>query len=170
MSVPKFKIGDIIISKLGTKPGKITYTTWSDYYEVTYLHNNRSGAISKTNAILYHGDSTMTQDSLFSFIKDDGSIGYATYLATNSAGEWVVEEKGSSVIHTKPKDSFTEVVPFTFSAKSGSQTVSFTCDEYKVLVGELLLLDGSIYQVTGLNTKAKNAPKFTGVRLVTKPF
>ena len=169
MSVPEFKVGDIIISKKGTKPGKITYTSWSDCYEITYLHNNRTGIISKSNAILY-GDSTMTTDSLYSFIKEDGSLGYATYLATNSAGEWVVEEKGSSVLHTKPKDSFTEVVPFTFSAKSGNNTFAFTCDEGKVSIGEILLLDGLIYQVTGLNTKAKNAPKFTGVRLVTSKF
>ncbi len=113
----------------------------------------------------------MTQNTLYSFNKEDGKLAYATYLATNSSGEWVVEERGSGVLHTKPKDSFTEVVPFTFSATCGGYAPRhFTCEEGKVKKGDILLNNGLIFEVTELNTKSRTAPKFTGKRLVTESF
>jgi hypothetical protein len=172
MTKTTFKVGDIIISKKGTKPGEITHLEPWRYchYEVKYIHNGRIGYISKENSILYHGDPTMTQNTLYSFNKEDGTLAYATYLATNSSGEWVVEERGSGVLHTKPKDSFTEVVPFTFSAKAGNSTQHFTCEEGKVKKGDILMNNGMVLEVTELNTKSRTAPKFTGKRLVTESF
>jgi hypothetical protein len=172
MTETTFKVGDIIISKKGTKPGEITHLEpWRRWqYEVKYIHNGRIGYISKENAILYHGDTTMTQNTIYSFNKEDGKLAYATYLATNSSGEWVVEEMGSRAIHTKPKDSFTEVVPFTFSAKAANSTLHFTCEEGKVKKGDILMNNGMVLEVTELNTKSRTAPKFTGKRLVTESF
>ncbi len=113
----------------------------------------------------------MTQNALYSFNKEDGTLAYATYLATNSSGEWVVEERGSGVLHTKPKDSFTEVVPFTFSATwAANSALPFTCEEGKVKKGDILMYNGMVLEVTELNTKSRNAPKFTGKRLVTESF
>ena len=66
MTKTTFKVGDIIISKKGTKPGEITnLEPWQArwHYEVKYIHNGRIGYIAIENAILYHGDSTGSQNA-----------------------------------------------------------------------------------------------------------
>ena len=112
---------------------------------------------------------------LYSFVKEDGTTSYATYLATNSAGDWVVEEKGSGALHTLPKDNFTEVVPYTFSVNVNGRIENFASEEGKVTTGEVLLFTGqnppAMVVVTGVNTKCKTAKaKFKGCRISTTPL
>jgi hypothetical protein len=56
-----FKVGDIIISKKGTKPARVT-SVYSGYccVDAVYLHNNRSSQFDKSNIIHYTGDSEET--------------------------------------------------------------------------------------------------------------
>jgi hypothetical protein len=179
----EFKVGDIIISKTGTRPARVTYTTYNgDYYvNAAYLHNNKTVKFTKSNIIHYTGDpETMTNPTqLYSFVKEDGTTGYVTYLATNSTGDWVVEEKGSGdsagTLHTLPKDNFTEVVPYTFSVNINGRTEHFASEEGKVTTGEVLLYTGQnppvMVVVTGVNTKFKTAKaKFKGARISTTPL
>lgn len=170
-----FKRGDTIISSKGKCPGVVTFV-WSCRYDVKYLHNGHHGYILKSNAQLYTIETTMTEtNQLYSFNKEDGSIAYATYLATNSSGQWVVEEKGTGVLHTLSKDSFTEVLPYTFSVNLNGRETHFVSEEGKVQKGEVLFYTGSnppaFCTVTGVNTKNKQAKaKFKGTRVVTQPF
>lgn len=175
-----FKPGDIIISKTGTKPARVTSVwTWDIY--ATYLHSNKNSRFSKDNIIHYTGDPEKMTNStqLYSFTKEDGTTGYVTYLATNSAGDWVVEEKGSGdsagTIHTLPKESLTEVVPYTFSVNVNGRTEHFVGEEGKVHTGEVLLYTEPsppvMVVVNGVNTKSKNAKaKFRGYRVQTLPL
>lgn len=174
----QFKVGDIIISKKGTKPARVT-SAYSGYWYVNavYLHNNRSNQFDKSNIIHYTGDTETMSNStqLYSFIKEDGTIGYATWLGTNRAGCWVVEEKGSGTLHTLPKENFTEVVPYTFSINVNGRTEHFVGEEGKVTKDEVLLYTGTnppvMVVVNGVNTKSKNAKaKFRGARISTTPL
>jgi hypothetical protein len=176
----EFKTGDIIISTKGTKPAQVKYNgSW--YVTAVYLHNNRSHDFPKENIIHYTGDSETMSNStqLYSFTKEDGTTGYVTYLATNSAGDWVAEEKGSGdsagTLHTLPKDNFTEVVPYTFSVNVNGRTEHFVGEEGKVQSGEVLLYSEPsppvMVVVNGVNTKSKNAKaKFKGARIATTPL
>ena len=177
-----FKVGDIIISKNGTKPARVTWVS-SSYWDInaTYLHSNNSNQFDKRNIIHYTGDSETMSNStqLYSFIKEDGTTGYVTYLATNSTGDWVVEEKGSGdsagTLHTLPKNNFTEVVPYTFSINVNGRTEHFVGEEGKVQSGEVLLYTEPsppvMVVVNGVNTKSKNAKaKFKGCRIATTPL
>ena len=106
------------------------------------------------------------------------TVRYATYLATNGKGEWVMEEKGSGDIFTTAKEDAAEVMPYTFGMKfsGGGIIYHFLSKEGQVKVGDMLMrLDageytGSVGLVTAVNTKSKVATKeFVGVRLLSEP-
>ena len=175
-----FKCGDIIISKTGSKPARVTQIWGCDVY-AKYLHINRTALFNKDNIIHYSENTeTMTNSTqLYSFTKEDGTTSYVTYLATDSSGNWVVEEKGSGnsagTIHTLPKESFTEVVPYTFSVNVNGRTEHFGGAEGTVTNGEVLLYTAPsppvMVVVNGLNTKCKTAKlKFKGHRIQTTPL
>ena len=56
----------------------------------------------------------MTQQ-LFTWTDNNGQH-YGTYLATNSTGQYVIEEKQTGNIFALNDDELEEVVPWTFSA------------------------------------------------------
>jgi hypothetical protein len=66
----------------------------------------------------------------------------------------------------------TEVIPYTFMAKSGSTEKHFIGTEGKLSVGDTLIQTSSatlkIWEVKELDTKKKTAVKFTGRRIVTE--
>lgn len=174
----EFKVGDIVISKNGFRPARITYVYSGSYYVTAkYLHNDRSTDLIKTNLVHYQGDTETMSNStqLYSFVKADGTTGYVTYLATNSAGDWVVEEKGSGELYTLPKTNFTEVVPYTFSINVNGRTEHFVGEEGKVTKDEVLLYTAPsppvMVVVNGVDTKCKNAKtQFQGYRITTRPL
>jgi hypothetical protein len=179
----KFKYGDIVISRNGRYPARVNGVIYEHqtYIDVVYLHNGKYSSLNKYNLIHYNGAiETMTTNSqLFSFVKDDGTTGYGTYLTTTSSGDWLVEEKGpgdiSGTIHVKPKTAFTEVVPYTFSVKVNNRELHFVCEEGKVKKGDVLLYTGgnepAMVVVTRVDTKSKTAiDKFSGSRIKTDTF
>jgi hypothetical protein len=120
--------------------------------------------------VLYESFETeiMTQ-TLYSFIKADGTTGYGTHIGTNSKNEFLIEEKGNGTIHTFDKKDLEEVLPYTFTAKTVNTETNFVGTPDTLKVGDHLLSSaGQIYVVTKLDTKEKNAKKFNGVRLVTE--
>jgi len=177
MSTPwykRFEVGDVIISKYGSKPATITHVPPGDYgqYSAKYLHSNGIKYIDRYNANNYtlvdSETETMTQ-TLYSFKKADGSTGYGTHIGTNSKNEFLIEEKGSGTIHTFDKKDLEEVLPYTFSAKYNNTETNFVGTPDTLKVGDHLLAStGQIYVVSKLDTKEKNAKKFKGVRLVTE--
>lgn len=178
----KFKVGDKVVSKRSGKVAEVVriFSYCSEpWYEVQFLESKVLSETRELNLIPYTEQpsfSTNTmQDSnaLYSFTKTDGSTGYATYLATNSAGEWVVEERGTGTIHTLPKDNFEEVVEYTIKVenivKSGGGHFK-GIKEGDVVVGDYIVDGCSIYIVVKLNTKSKTAIEFKGRKLLTQPL
>jgi hypothetical protein len=174
MAENNFKEGDIVISKNGTKPAIVTSTYWGKVY-ARYLHNANSCSFDSCNIQQYYGDTTtMTeQKQLYSFTKEDGTIGYGTHIGTNSANQYLIEEKGTGVIHVFAKTDLEEVLPYTFSVKMGNNVTHFLGEEGKVKKGDVLLYTGNSSQtfavVNEVNTKNKTAAhKFVGCKLATE--
>lgn len=176
MSNQNFKVGDIVISKKGTKPARVTYSYANSYWvSVTYLHNDRADSLVRENLVLYNEptEMTQTQQNLYQFKTATGATVYGSYLATNQNGQWVMEEKGNGQLHTVNKNDAEEVLPYTFSVKMRGNTTHFVGTPDQVCVGDVLMYTGGDYPeiavVSAVNTKNKNArAKFTGRRLVTE--
>ena len=110
----------------------------------------------------------MNKEQLFTW-SDAAGQHYGTYLATNTAGMYVIEEKQTGNIVTMSADDVEEVIPWTFSAKNGNTEKHFTGSD-TIKKGEVLLQPRSakFWIVTDVNTKNKTATKFVGRRIVTE--
>lgn len=176
---PKFEVGDIVVEKNSGKLAKITgiYSLYKpeNEYSIKFLMSGLCSTVKQSSLILYTEPINTMQNTqtLYSFTKSDGSIGYATYLATNSAGKWVVEERDSGNIYIRSKDQFEEVVEYTIKVKNfvnrcGSHLKGIK--EGDVVVGDIITDGYAIYMVVELNTKFKRATSFEGRKLLTQPL
>lgn len=173
----RFKIGDVIISKHGSKPSEVvTLPPGDDYghYTLRYLHSNRYTYVDRYNVGNYslvdsQSETETMSQTLYSFTKTDGTTGYGTHIGTNSKNQLLIEEKGNGTIHTFNREDLEEVLPYTFSAKFNNNETHFVGTPDTLKVGDYLLSSSGVqlYVVTALDTKEKNAKKFKGVKLVT---
>ena len=172
----KFKKDDIVISKKGKNPARVTENnSWGGYTNVRYLHNDSHSTLVTDNLILYNESENMTTETplLYQFKTEDDSTAYGTHIGTNSKNLWLMEEKGSGrVLTIDPKDA-EEVLPYTFSVKMRGNTTHYIGEEGVVTNGDVLLYTGGDYPeiatVTAVNTKNKSArAKFTGRRVITE--
>lgn len=125
-------------------------------------------------------------DTAYEALSNNAYVGtekviYGTYLATNSAGQYVMEEKGTGKIITANKEDVSEVVPYTIEVKflSGHDNGTiypYTSEKDKFQVGDLCLLKNqngtSLVLVENVDTKSKKATKdFTPIsKVVTEKF
>lgn len=184
-----FKEGDIVRLIRGNQPIRVNQivpyrgTNYGIYG--TYVRSGKHSEGLAKDYVLYKEDQqeeTQQKENTMTLyeVKAKGidTVRYATYLATNGKGEWVMEEKGSGDIFTTAKEDAAEVMPYTFGMKfsGGGIIYHFLSKEGQVKVGDMLMrLDageytGSVGLVTGVNTKSKVATKeFVGVRLLSEP-
>ena len=171
--IPKFNIGDLVLkARNGKVPHVVEAVPKYDGCSY-YIRSTTSGRLDycyEPDLVLYESSETETMtQTLYSFTKTDGSTGYGIHIGTNSKNQFLIEEKGSGAIHTFDKKDLEEVLPYTFSAKYSNTETDFIGTPDTLKVGDYLLASNSfIYIVTKLDTKAKNAKKFNGVRLVTE--
>jgi hypothetical protein len=179
----KFSAGDIVTKAFGKKPAKVISTPdqgdcgngWYYQYSLRYIDSGTTFRAYARDLKPYENQEPMTTaKTLYSFPKADGTTGYGTYLATNSANQLVVEEKGTGAILTFDKDQLEEVLPYTFAVKIGKNETHYVGKPGCVQKGDVVMLsvadtDYSIGRVTAVDTKNKNArAKFNGVKLVTQ--
>lgn len=163
-----FRIGDIVRLKTGTAPIEVTDAT---AYWITgiylksktevYLRNSRDFVMyDKINTT--QGKDTMT---LYQFTVN-ADTKYGTYLATNSQGMFVMEEKGSGVIYTVNKDVVEKVMPYTIDVvflNSTDTVYGYLAETNKYKVGDVYLLKTplghSLVTVVKVDTKSKKATK-----------
>ena len=111
----------------------------------------------------------MSKEQLFTWTDKEGYRCYGIYLATNSSGQYVIEEKQTGDIVTMSTDEVEEVLPWTFSARNGSIEKHFTGpDIIKKGDGLLQTSTSKFWIVTDVDTKNKTATKFVGRRFVTE--
>lgn len=111
------------------------------------------------------GEEEMT-NQLYEFknLKDNRTV-YGYKLATNSAGMWVMEEKGTGDTIAVDKKDVEEVIPYSVSVKfvGGGTTYSYTAKKDQFKIGDVLLLSSDygdgLAHVTEVDTKSKRATK-----------
>jgi hypothetical protein len=177
---PKFKKGDIICFRNSTRQIKITqvdHNSWGGggYYVHRGVKDSKEGSFGSENEKNYslYSDSTEQMENaqtLYSFGKTDGTVGYGQHIGTNSQNLWLIEEKTTGAIHVFDKKDVEEVLPYTFSVRINGNTSHFVGTPDTLKVGDVLLnKEGQIGVVNGIDTKNK-APrdKFEGRKLVTE--
>jgi hypothetical protein len=122
--------------------------------------------IIKTN-VEQTKDTTMTT-KLYE-VTTDGVTKYATKLATNSEGLWVLEESGTSLIFTAKAVDCQKVMPHTVSIKfvtsesrqENTNNYNYFAKKGSVNVGDFIFAQGSsgLAIVTGVDTKSEMASK-----------
>jgi hypothetical protein len=173
--------GDVIVGKVyfrpaGSSPLVVTNSKWSCFgkYIVQYLDKNVANTCNAkqlVEAIRETEEESQMEKTLYQVI---GTETYATHLATNSAGKYVLEVKGTGEVITKDKSEIEEVVPYTVGIRFDSSTIySYFAKEGQFKVGDLLLAKGdelgNLAKVASIDTKSKKATKyFEGVKLVTE--
>lgn len=164
-----FKVGDIVRLKTGTAPIEVTKAT-PHWVCGTYIKSKTEvyGRDVK-DFVMYEekikstqGKDTMT---LYQFTVN-ADTKYGTYLATNSQGMSVMEEKGSGVIYTVHKDVVEEVMPYTIDVvflNSTDTVYGYLAETNKYKVGDVYLLKTplghSLVTVVKVDTKSKKATK-----------
>ena len=83
---------------------------------------------------------------------------YATKLAVNSNGDWVMEEKGTGSVFTALPSTCEEVKPYTIEVSTtGGSKVHYTAEKWKFNVGKIYWLNSSGFLVvTKIDTKKDN--------------
>lgn len=102
---------------------------------------------------------------LYTWKKDDKEF-YGNYLATNSDGKFVMEEKGTGEIHVVDKKDVEEVIPHTVDVKfvgNGKTKYSYFAEKGKWNKGDLLVINAAsgvaLVTVQAVDTKSTSATK-----------
>ena len=170
--VNEIQVGDLITKIYGKKPIEVTSVASYGSVSGTYVDSNTPICDYYFAFKPYEPeeDKTMSKQQLFTWTDDSGQ-NYGTLLATNSSGEYVIEEKKTGNIVTKHKSTVEEVLPYTFSAKQGAATNekhfigSDTINKDDILIQTSTM---KYWTVTAVDTKNKSATKFVGRRIVTE--
>ena len=169
-SIDEVTVGDLITRHpSGRKPIEVTSID-GNYIHGRYVESGSTlwEYYSHFKPYENNDQTIMSKEQLFTWTDKDGQH-YGTYLATNSSGQYVIEEKQTGRIVTMHPDYLEEVVPWTFSAKNGSTEKHFTGPD-TIQKGDVLLQPktSKSWIVTDVDTKNKTATKFNGVRIVTE--
>jgi hypothetical protein len=163
------EVGNIVRLKTGTSPMVVIYKTHKDYISCKYLNSGHVLEFRNIkDFVMYEEETTQGKDTmtLYQFTVN-ADTKYGTYLATNSQGMFVIEEKGSGVIYTVNKDVVEEVMPYTidvvFLGSAGDTVYGYLAEANKYNVGEVYLLKAplghSLVAVVKVDTKSKKATK-----------
>lgn len=163
-----FHIGDIVRLKTGTAPIEVTDAT-AHWITGTYLKSKTEVYLRNTRDFVMYDKINTTQGkdtmTLYQFPVNNDTK-YGTYLATNSQGMFVMEEKGSGVIYTVNKDVVEEVMPYTIDVvflNSTDTVYGYLAETNKYKVGDVYLLKTplghSLVTVVKVDTKSKKATK-----------
>ena len=170
-----FNVGDIVISKYGKYPFKVTSSSYGDVCG-KYLHNGNACSVSQYNAIPYEPEeeTIMETKTLYSFTDDNGTTVFGTHIGTNSSNQYIIEIKGGGGIVIKDQKDLEEVLPYTFSVNIGGKEIHYIGEPGKLTKGDILIHTPSAGQFTvvvvgAVDTKNKTArSKFKGRKLVTE--
>lgn len=168
-SADEVSVGDLVVKLNGKKPIEVTNICGMHVYgRYVDSGNTMCDVYSWLKPYENNNQTTMSKQQLFTWTDDNGQH-YGTYLATNTSGQYVIEEKQTGNIVTMSPDDVEEVIPWTFSAKSGSTEKHFTGPD-TIKKGDVLLspTTSKSWIVTNVDTKNKTATKFKGLRIVTE--
>jgi hypothetical protein len=177
-TIDDITVGDYVVYGRSRKLIEVTEISpdgYVGYIEGVYVDSGKMITEHYFNLSPAPEENTNTKtmkEQLYTWNDPHNNTVYGAKLAMNSAGEYVLEIKGTGQITTMDPKLLTEVIPYTFMAKSGSTEKHFIGTEGKLSVGDTLIQTSSatlkIWEVKELDTKKKTAVKFTGRRIVTE--
>jgi len=167
-----WKVGEVYFLENGHSPFIIKNmppcAPWSRRDECNVVQEYLSGATGTTTKTylckaIEEGENDMTK--LYEIKQEGKETLYGTKLAKNSAGQWVMEVKGTGQVITADPNQVEEVLPYTIGVnfESKGQTYHYTSEAGVAEVGDLFVVDApsgrAIVQVSGVDTKSKSATK-----------
>lgn len=164
-----FKVGQIVKLKTGERPIEITSLShsgsnlWGTYVDSQYKIVGRHVGDFEYYNQTQTGEDTMTK--LYEVKESDTATTFATKLAVNSSGLWVMEEKGTGRVFTATPSSAEEVMPYTISVQffgmgNALKDYSYFAAKGAFEVNQVFMMDSnSICRVTGVDTKSIYATK-----------
>jgi hypothetical protein len=175
MSNP-FQVGDIIRYKNGDYDIRVERVA-DVRVSGSYIHSDSGVTLrhhSHFRLIMAKDNTQQTKDTPMTTklyeVTTDGVTKYATKLATNSEGLWVMEESGTNLVFTAKAVDCQKVMPYTVSIKfiDGNQRQMADATGYhyfskkgSVSVGDFLFVvsTSGLAVVTGVDTKSEQATK-----------
>jgi hypothetical protein len=170
-----FKVGDIIRYKNGDyniRVERVADVRVSGSYihsgsGVTLRHHSHFRLIMTKDNTQQTKDTTMTT-KLYE-VTTNGVTKYATKLATNSEGLWVLEESGTNLIFTAKAVDCQKVMPHTVSIKfltsetrqENNNNYNYFAKKGSVSVGDFVFVHNTsgLAIVTGVDTKSEMATR-----------
>lgn len=193
-----FKEGDLIRLQNGTYPLQVLKisTLPTRYLKARYINSGKEIFRHESGFVPWDGDSgyphpgdyyinyddntgevKMDKSALYE-IKDGDLVKYGHYLATNSSGLFVMEEKSTGKILTVQSSDVEEVRPYTISVVflngGNGKHYAYFSEKDKFNKGDLFMMQSpsgmSMVQVVDVDTKSRAATKEfkPSLRLVTE--
>jgi hypothetical protein len=170
-----FRVGDIIQYNGGTYDIRVENIV-GERITGRYLHSNAFIPLRRYGdfrLIMTKDNTKQTKDTTMTTklyeVTTDGATKYATKLATNSEGLWVLEESGTKLIFTAKAVDCQKVMPHTVSIKfvtgdsrqENTNNYDYFAKKGSVSVGDFIFAQGSsgLAIVTGVDTKSEMASK-----------
>lgn len=172
----QFKAGDIVRLKTGTAPIRVEIVKGA-YFTGEYVASGTRVVARSIHDIVMFDDDKSNQNGEMKMADNKtlyeitltsttglNQVHYGHYLATNSSGQWVMEEKGTGKIHTVDKADVQEVLPYTIAIRflndgGMGKNYHYFADKDKFQKDQVFVLDNSIVVVVDVDTKSKGATK-----------
>lgn len=150
--------------------GKIPYHMVRPYLEkcIEYECTNHKGEGSFVGDYCApcHRKNEEPMNTLYE-VKFEDTIVFATKLAVNSNGFWVMEEKSTGKVFTARKEDVEEVTPYTVDLvfHNGQTTYSYLSEAGKYEKGDIVIMPGynspspQFAFIVGVDTKSKKATR-----------
>lgn len=150
--------------------GKSPYQKTNGYFEKCIEHEctNRKneGSFVGDYCAPCHKKNEEAMNTLYE-VKVEDTITFATKLAVNSNGLWVMEEKSTGKVFTARKEDIEEVTPYTIDLVfyNGQTTYSYLSEAGKYAKGDVILMPGQnspspqFAFIVDVDTKSKKATK-----------
>ena len=172
-----FKVGDFVRYKSGSATYVVDGFNFREEVKIVHRETQDYYWVTPSRLVKLEAEKKEEKMKLYEF-EIDGVKLYGTKLAVNSAGQWVMEVKGSTTIHAVAPSAVEEVVPHSIGVVflSNDKVYSFLAPKDKYQVGQTFLLETkhgtSVVVVKEVDTKSSYATsEFKPlVELVTKPI
>lgn len=172
----KPKKDELWVKKKGARPFEITYVNSDGTYDIRYISSNQEYQYQErtVNWKPYEEDAEQKEDTMTNKLYEitfGEETKFGTKLAVNSAGQWVMEIKGTNEVLAVDAKSCQKVVPYSVNIKflhgGQEQGYSYLADKGEFEVGDFLVKsNGNFAQVTAIDTKSEKATKrFDGWKL-----
>lgn len=163
-----FKVGDIVRLATSKAPIEIIHISKNGTFDGMYVNTNHSLMCRPLTHIVHYNQTNNTQEEnnmtkLYEVKESVTVTVFATKLAVNSSGLWVMEEKGTGRVFTADPSIIEEVMPYTIEVMfSGTfdKKYSYFAPKGAFEKGQAFLMkNASLCVVTGVDTKSTSATK-----------